>query len=122
MNRYLIYVGRFLMALVFVLSGIGKVSNFGGTERLLASEGIPLAAIATVVVIVVELGGALMLMFGVWPGWAALALFLYLIPVTLVMHNYWAAPPEQHQNQLVHFLKNVSIMGGLLTFFAREPR
>jgi putative oxidoreductase len=45
-------------------------------------------------------------------------LFLYLIPVTLVMHNFWAAPAAEQQNQIINFLKNVAILGGLLKFCA----
>lgn len=122
MNRYLICIARVLMGLIFVISGVGKIMGFSGTEAMLASKGLPLAAVATAVVIVIEVAGGLLLMIGLWSGWAALVLFLYLIPVTLTMHNFWAAPPDQHQNQLIHFLKNLSIMGGLLAFYTRQPR
>jgi len=43
---------------------------------------------------------------------------LYLIPTTLIFHNFWAFHGVEHQNQMMHFLKNVAIMGGLLEFYA----
>jgi putative oxidoreductase len=122
MSRSLIFVARFLMAFIFVVTGIGKISNFSETESMLAAQGIPLAAAVTVIVTVIELGGGLMLLFSPWPGWAALVLCFYLIPVTLTMHNFWAAPPEQHQMQEIQFLKNLAIMGGLLAFYTRESK
>jgi putative oxidoreductase len=122
MSRYLIYVARFLMALIFIWTGVGKMTHFSGTQALLASQGIPLAPLATVIVIVMELGGGVLLLCGPWAKWAALVLCIYLIPVTLTMHNFWSAPPAQHQMQQIQFLKNLAIMGGLLVFYTREPK
>ena len=122
MSRFLIFVARFLMAFIFIVSGIGKLTNFSATESMLASQGIPLAPVVTAIVIAMELGGGLMLLFSPWPGWAALVLFVYLIPVTVMIHNFWASPPDQHQMQEIQFLKNLAIMGGLLAFYTREPK
>jgi len=110
------------MALIFVVSGFGKLTHFSGTESMLASQGIPLAPVVSVIVIGVELVGGLMLMISPWPGWTGLVLFVYLIPVTLTMHNFWAAPTAQYQMQKIQFLKNLAIMGGLLAFYTREPK
>ncbi|HYT56152.1 MAG TPA: DoxX family protein, partial [Verrucomicrobiae bacterium] len=52
--------------------------------------------------------------------WGALLLFLYLIPVTLIFHNFWAYSGIEMQTQLVNFLKNLSIMGGLLLVAAYQ--
>ena len=59
MSRYLFYVARFLMALIFIVSGYGKLTHFSGTESMLASQGIPLAPVVSVIVIVMEGGGLL---------------------------------------------------------------
>jgi putative oxidoreductase len=122
MDRYLVIAGRILMSVIFILSGFGKITGFHGTESMMASKEIPAPAIALVVVIIIELGGGLLLLLGLWPRWIALLLFLYLIPVTLTMHNFWAAPAAQQQMQQINFLKNLAIMGGLLAFHAREGR
>ena len=55
-----------------------------------------------------------MMVLGLRAKWAAFALFLFLIPVTLIFHNFWAAPADQMQNQMIHFLKNIAMMGGLI--------
>jgi len=63
----------------------------------------------------VELIGGLALVFGVFPRLAALALFAFLIPATLVGHAFWLAKDASvFAGQLINFLKNLAIMGGLL--------
>ena len=120
-QRYFPVVGRFLLALIFVLSGWGKITGFDGTVAYMASKGMPLPQFLLPGAIIVELAGGLALMLGWKARWAALALFLFCIPTALVFHNFWAVPPEQAQNQMIHFLKNLAIMGGLLYVVAFGP-
>ena len=63
-------------------------------------------------------GGALMLIVGYRARLAAVVMFLFLIPVTLVFHNFWAVPAAEVQMQTINFLKNLSIMGGMLCIAA----
>ncbi|MBI3053909.1 MAG: DoxX family protein, partial [Betaproteobacteria bacterium] len=68
--------------------------------------------------IIIEIGGGVMLVVGWKARWAALAIFLFLIPATLIFHNFWAVEAAQFQNQMNHFLKNVCILGGMLYIMA----
>ncbi len=120
-ERYLPVVGRFLLALIFVLSGWGKITGFEGSVAYMASKGMPFPQFLLPGAILVELGGGLALMLGWKARWAALAIFLFLIPTTLIFHNYWAMPPEQATAQLISFRKNLAIMGGLLYVVAFGP-
>jgi len=110
--------GRIMLALIFLIAGFGKIGNFAGTAGFMAGAGIPLAEVALVLTIIIEIGGGVMLVIGWKARWAALALFLFLIPATLIFHNFWAADAAQFQNQLNHFLKNVCILGGMLYIMA----
>lgn len=110
--------GRILIALIFLVSGLSKIGGFGGVAGYMADKGIPFAEVALVVTIVIEVGGALMLISGWKAHWGAAALFLWMIPVTLIFHNFWAVDAAQYQNQFNHFMKNVSMMGGLLYVMA----
>ncbi len=110
--------GRIMLALIFLISGFAKIGNFAGTAGFMASKGIPYAEFALVLTIIIEIGGGLMLVAGWKARWAALALFLFLIPATLIFHNFWAADAAQFQDQLNHFLKNVCILGGMLYIMA----
>lgn len=107
-------VGRVLIALIFLLSGIGKVTGFAGSAGYMASKGLPMIEVLLVASIIIELGGAAMLILGWKASLGALALFLWMIPVTLIFHNFWAVPPEQYQLQQIMFMKNLAIMGALL--------
>ncbi len=113
-NRFGPLVGRILIALIFVMSGFGKITGFAGTVGYIASQGLPLPQLAAIAAIVVELGGGLMVIVGWKARWAAAAMFIFTAMAAFIFHAYWAAPVEQVQNQMIHFMKNISMMGGLL--------
>lgn len=106
-------IARSFLAAIFVQSGINKLLNFAGTQEVIASKGIPLPLIALILTIAVEVVGGLLVILGYKAWLGALLLFLFLIPTTLVFHNPLADP-----TQLTQFLKNLSVMGGLLMVVA----
>ena len=114
LNRLGPLIGRILIALIFVLSGFGKVTGFSGTADYIASKGLPLPQVAAVLAIIVELGGGIMLVLGWKARWAAAAMFLFTAISAIIFHNFWAASAGEAQNQMIHFMKNISILGGLL--------
>lgn len=111
-------VGRILMALIFLVSGFGKITGFAGTAGYMASKGMPFAEVLLAGALVFELAGAIMLILGWRVHWGALLLIVFMIPATLMFHNFWAVDAAQYQNQLNHFLKNVAMTGGLLYVMA----
>ena len=118
LTRFAPLAGRILLALVFVVSGFEKITGFAGTVSYIAGQGLPLPSLAAVIAIVIEFGGGIMLMLGWKARWAAFALCVFTALAALLFHNFWAAPADQAANQMVHFLKNISIMGGLLYVIA----
>ncbi|HTN26844.1 MAG TPA: DoxX family protein [Burkholderiales bacterium] len=113
-----LFLGRVFLALLFVVSGIGKITGYAGTAAVMASKGLPMVDILLPLTIAVELGGGLLLALGWKARWAAAALFLFLIPTTLIFHQFWGIDPKLVQMQKIHFLKNVAIMGGMLMVLA----
>lgn len=107
-------VGRVLMAVIFLAAGVGKLTAFAGTVGYIASQGIPLPGVAAIGTIVLEIGGGLMLVLGWRARWAAAALGLFTLLAAAIFHAFWTAAPDQFQNQLIHFQKNMAIAGGLL--------
>jgi putative oxidoreductase len=99
---------------IFILSGAGKLMQFSGTSSMMAGKGIPLATVALVISIIIEVGGGLALLAGFKVRYIAPIMALWLVPVTLVFHNFWAYQGADQQMQMANFLKNVAIMGGLL--------
>lgn len=114
LSRFGPLAGRVLLALIFVLSGFGKITGFEGTVGYIVSKGLPLPQLAAIGAIIVELGGGIMLVVGWKARWAAAAIFAFTALTALVFHNFWAVPADQVQGQMINFMKNISIMGGLL--------
>jgi putative oxidoreductase len=107
-------LGRVFLSVIFILSGIFKLIQFSAVAGMMASKGIPLASVALAITLVIEIGGGLLLLTGFKAQYAAMVMALFLVPVTLVFHNFWAFQGQQQQEQMTNFLKNLAIIGGLL--------
>lgn len=114
-------IGRIALAALFVWSGYGKIGGFAGTAGYIASKGLPLPEVLAAGTIFIELVLGLALVAGIQTRLAALLIALWLIPTTLIFHNYWAVPAQQVQMQQINFMKNVSIFGGMLLLMAFGP-
>jgi putative oxidoreductase len=106
--------GRILIAVIFLISGFFKVGGYAQIVGYAAAMHLPAPGVAIAVAAAVELACGLAILAGFKTRFAAWLLFLYLIPVTYVFHNFWAVQGQEQQMQMVNFLKNVAIMGGLL--------
>jgi len=107
-------LGRVLIALIFLRSAAGKMMSFAGTAGYMASKGMPYTEFLLVAAIAIELVAGTALVLGYKVRWAAAALIVFLVPATLIFHNYWAVDAAQLQNQTNHFYKNVAILGALV--------
>ena len=120
-SKWQLVLGRVLLSAIFILSGLGKLPHFNDIAGMMAGKGIPLATVALVISLFVEIGGGLMVLTGFKAKYAALVMAVWLVPVTLVFHHFWGIPAAQQQDQMVNFLKNVAIMGGLLVLASASP-
>lgn len=107
MGPWLDVAGRILIAWMFVTSGFGKIGGYEGTQAYMASMGVPGALLP--LVIVTELGGGLLIVFGLFTRYAAIALAGFSILAGVLFH---AGSPD-HMQQIM-FMKNLSIAGGFL--------
>lgn len=114
-------LGRVLIALIFAWFGYLKAAGFAGTVGYFAKLGFPLPEVSAVLAVAFELGGGILLILGWRTRWVAWALVLYTVVATAVAHRYWSYPPEQAFNQMSHFFKNVSLIGGLVMLAACGP-
>lgn len=108
-----ILVGRILLAVVFFTSGIGKIGNFEGTAQYMAKAGMPLSHFFLVGAIFCEVIGSLAVIVGLFARFGTFVLIIFLIPTTLIFHTNFADP-----GQKIHFMKNMSMWGGLFVLFA----
>jgi putative oxidoreductase len=115
-TRWAHLFGRLLLAAIFLISALGKLANWHGTAVMAAGKGVPEILLAAATAL--EILGGLSVLSGFKARWGAVALIVFLVPVTLVFHNFWAVQGAQQQMQQVNFLKNVAICGGLFVVYA----
>ena len=107
--KFLPLLGRILIGGPFVMSGLGKLAAYGATVGYIAAMGLPVPPLAFVVSVLIELGGGLLLISGYRARAVALAMALFCVVTAIFFHHNFA-----DQNQMIHFLKNVMMAGGLL--------
>jgi putative oxidoreductase len=105
--------GRLLLAILFLLSGLSKLAAPAATIGYIASAGLPFPFLGYVIALGVELGGGLLLLTGFHARIAAAIMAVFTIAAGLAFHNNFA-----DQNEMIHFLKNVALAGGLLQVVA----
>jgi putative oxidoreductase len=108
-----VVLARVLLALMFVLSGFGKLADLSGTAGYIASAGLPAAPVLAVIVALLEVVGGLALIVGFQARSAAWALALFTVAATVLFHNFWSMPVEQQFLQKLMFMKNLAVAGGL---------
>ncbi len=127
-------LGRMCLSLIFILSGIAQVVDWQGTEGMLMNgicdllnynqgsakaqeflqDLVPWTRLLLIVAVFCQLVGGVFLFFGIKVRFAAFLLLLFLIPATITFHAFWYLQGAERQLQMIMFLKNLSIFGGLL--------
>ena len=112
MRRYALDIGRILLSLIFLGSAATKLADPAGTQAYMEAYGLPMTGVLLVAAVATELLGGLALLMGFKTKLAAFLLSGFLLSATLIFHT------SLGEQQLLHFLKNVSILGGLLLVMA----
>ena len=112
-TNYLPFAGRLLIGLPFAMSGLSKLGAYAATTGLISAVGLPFPPLAFAVAVAVELGGGLLLIAGYQARAVALALAVFSVATAIAFHSNFA-----DRNQMIHFLKNVMMAGGLLQIAA----
>jgi putative oxidoreductase len=112
-------LGRLMLATIFLMSAVGKLSNFSGTAGMMANKGIPAAQIMLVGAIAFEVAGGLSILAGYKPRVGAVLLLVFLVLATYYFHDFWRIDDaKEKQDQMVQFLKNLAIMGAMVLIIA----
>ena len=109
-------IARSLLALIFVVSGLGKIFEFQQTDSLMATAGFPLASLFLVGAILIEILGGTGLLLGYRTQAASVSLIVFVVAATLIFHARFALDPIVGREQIVHALKNIAILGGLAKY------
>jgi putative oxidoreductase len=102
---------RLLAAPLFIYSGIGKILAFEATAGRLPGGAGGFGSVLAACSIVIELGGSLALILGVYARCTAIAFIAFTILASIMFHNFWASPPAQVTAQTTNFLKNLGLIG-----------
>jgi putative oxidoreductase len=110
----LILVARMLLMALFLVTGYTKLTHFSATTAYMASTGLPVPQVAAALAVAIELFGGLALVVGVFTRPLALLYVGFTFVSALEGHRFWNRTGPEREAQKINFLKNVSIMGGLL--------
>jgi putative oxidoreductase len=111
-------IGRCLIAFFFIASGSGKLFAFRQTSGILASIGFPIPSLSLAGFIAIEIVGGLALLLNLWTSYVAVALIAFLVFATITVHARFVRDPVAGADQVVHVIKNIAIIGGLINFVA----
>ncbi|WP_144141864.1 DoxX family protein [Paraburkholderia sp. BCC1884] len=109
-----ILVARILLMVLFVMFGWSKLTGFAGTVAYMASTGAPVPGLSAAIAVVMELGVGIALLVGFFTRPLALLLALYTLGTAIIGHHYWNMTGAVQYDNMIHFYKNISIIGGLL--------
>jgi uncharacterized membrane protein YphA (DoxX/SURF4 family) len=111
-------LARVLFGLVLGYLAVGNLLSYEDTVAYARSKGAPLAGVAVPATSVLLLAGATSIALGAYPALGALAVIVFLLGVTPVMHDFWTLEGMDRQNEQVAFLKNVGLLAGSLFVLA----
>ncbi|HGW8134048.1 TPA: DoxX family protein, partial [Escherichia coli] len=110
----LLLLARLMLACLYMISGVPKLLSFTGTIDKMASLGLIFPAITAAIVVLVEIVGALMIVFGFFTRPVSIILCLYTVLASFLGHAFWTMPAELAHGNMIHFYKNICISGGFL--------
>jgi putative oxidoreductase len=109
-------VARILLAVLFLVFGWGKLTDYSGTVAYLTQSGVPLPSVAALVG-VFEFFGAIALILGVWTRPLAVLFAFFTLAAGLIGHRYWTMTGADRFMNMINFYKNVSLMGGFFLLY-----
>lgn len=121
LRSFLTLIARWCLAAIFIFSGAGKLIFFDQTQAYMASKGFTAIPLFLFGAALLELIGGLCLILGYKARFGATLLLLFLIPTTIIFHDFWNLMGEEKALQQIMFLKNLAIFGGLLYILCDGP-
>jgi uncharacterized membrane protein YphA (DoxX/SURF4 family) len=111
-------VGRALFALVVGYLAAGNLLDLESSVGYAESKGAPLASVTVPLGSLGLVFGALAVLVGAYPAVGVAGIVAFLVPITVIMHDFWTMEGQARQNERIHFLKNVGLVGAALVFLA----
>lgn len=118
---FILLLARILLMILFVLAGWGKLTGFEGTVGYMTSLGAPAPMVAAAVAVIMEFLVGIALILGFYTRPLALLFALFVLGTALLGHPFWNMVEPEHSANMTQFLKNLSIVGGLLLLAVSGP-
>lgn len=115
-------VGRIFFGMIFIFNGLNHFMRLDMLTDYAASKGVPAPSVAVIITGLLILLGGLAVIFGYQRRFGLWMLIIFLIPVALIMHNFWAVPAEQQMAEMPHFFKNMALAGGAMMLLLNLDR
>jgi putative oxidoreductase len=109
---------RLLFGGLLTFQGLNHFLDLEGMTGYADAKGVPLPGVGVIASGLMLVAGGLGIALGVFPAIAAGALVVFFVVTTPLMHDFWAVGEEQAQNEMIHFIKNVELLGASLLFLA----
>lgn len=116
MKGIVLLLSRVFISIIFIISCITKITDPSGTINYMSAYKMPYPGFFLIGAILLEGIGGLSLLLGIKTKWGSLMLLIFLIPTTIIFHTDFS-----QRLQVIMFLKNLAIMGGLLIYLYAEP-
>ncbi len=115
-------IARIFIAIMFYYEAFDSFLLFSQTKETMTKYGITWKQdfLLTSVIVFLILGATLVLI-GYYSNIGAILLLAYLIPSTLIFYSFWDVPKDVMRIQLINFMKNLAIIGGLLLLVVNKP-
>jgi putative oxidoreductase len=109
-----ILVARMLLMVLFVMFGWSKLTGFSATVAYMTSTGAPVPELSAIIAVVMEFVVGIALVVGFFTRPLALVLAVYTLGTAFIGHHYWNMTGAAQYDNMIHFYKNISVIGGLL--------
>ena len=117
-KQFAFLIGRLLAGGIYLSAGVGNLTQLDNTAGYVASKGLPNPDMWVTLASLLLIVGGFSIITGIWPRLGVGALVLFLVPVTLIMHNFWAVDGMQRINEMRSFLGNLALLGSAVMFLA----
>ncbi len=119
MHTIVLYLGRILFGGYFIMSGYNHLANLQMMSGYTQSKGVPASKPAVIITGILLLIGGISTLFNFYPEIGLIALVIFFVPVTFLMHAFWKVQdPMAKMGERVNFFKNIALLGATLMFIA----
>ncbi len=114
----LFLIGRILLGGFYLMAGVNHFTKLPQMAEYAKMKNIPAQKPAVILTGILLVLIAASYLFGILPAWGVLLNVIFLVPTSLMMHNFWSVPKEEKQQEMRNFIRNVALLGAALMFLA----